>query len=160
MKTKKLVDGYDSRYSLQKETVLNDIGCSIAECRRNKSLTQTELGKLIGLKKSQICKIEKSDNLTISTILRVTSAMDVDARISIEPHITEEELPDLMDDVIMTIFEFAHTHNLAPNQAFRYLDDFGGLEHMLLFRNSIKEESLHNTIEDLTCLCRRRGGRI
>lgn len=157
MKTNDLVDGY----TLPKgDKLLKDIGSTITSYRKSKSLTQTRLGSLMGLKKAQVCKIEKGDNLTIATISRAFSAMGIGVTVAIEPLIIENELTEVVDDIVMTVFEFADMYGLTPSQAFKYLDVFGGIEHMLLFHDSIKDESVHHTVEDLKCLCRRKGGKI
>lgn len=53
------------------------IGQIIRELRKEKKLTQEELGKLIGVKKSQISKLENSfTNVRIDTILKVFRALN------------------------------------------------------------------------------------
>lgn len=59
------------------------IGEAIKEARRNKKLTQEQLGNLIGVRKSQISKIENGRNLTLHTISRVLHAMGLEARLNI-----------------------------------------------------------------------------
>ena len=52
------------------------IGEMIKAARKERKLTQEELGKLIGVQKAQISKLEKgSKNVTISTILKVFDAL-------------------------------------------------------------------------------------
>lgn len=157
MKTKELVDGY---FISKGEILLKDIGSTITAYRKSKSLTQTDLGAIMGLKKAQVCKIEKGENLTIATVSRVFSAMDIDVTVATEPQISENELTEVLDDTVMTIFEFADKYGLTPSQAFRYMNAYGGVEHMLLFYDSNKNESVLHTIEDLRSLCRRNGGKI
>lgn len=59
------------------------IGEAIKEARRNRQLTQEQLGNLIGVKKGQISKIENGRNLTLSTISRVLHALGLQAHLSI-----------------------------------------------------------------------------
>lgn len=59
------------------------IGEAIKKARRNKKLTQEQLGNLIGVKKGQISKIENGKNLTLNTISRVLHAMGLRAHLSI-----------------------------------------------------------------------------
>lgn len=157
MKTKELVDGYNIYKS---ESELKDIGSTITSYRKRKALSQTSLGSIMGLKKAQVCKIEKGENLTISTISKVFSAMDINVSVETEPRISENRLTEVLDDMVMTIFEFADKYGLSPSQAFRYLDNYGGIEHLLMFYDSIKNESVQHTVEELECLCRRKGGKI
>lgn len=58
---------------------LIQFGQMIKEVRKNKSLTQTQLGQLIGVSKSQISKLENgTSNMTIGTIFKVFEAMNSD----------------------------------------------------------------------------------
>ena len=59
------------------------IGEAIKEARKNKKLTQEQLGNLIGVKKGQISKIENGKNLTLNTISRVLHAMGLQAHLNI-----------------------------------------------------------------------------
>ena len=59
------------------------IGEASKEGRKNKKLTQEQLGNLIGVKKGQISKIENGKNLTLNTISRVLHAMGLQAHLNI-----------------------------------------------------------------------------
>lgn len=60
------------------------IGDAIRRTRIAKKLTQEDLGKLVGVQKAQISKIENGRNLTISTVIKVFKAMGVSAKLEIE----------------------------------------------------------------------------
>jgi DNA-binding XRE family transcriptional regulator len=60
------------------------VGQKIKEIREKKRLTQDDLGKLIGVQKAQISKIENGKNLTVATILKVFRALGMEAKIHIE----------------------------------------------------------------------------
>lgn len=61
------------------------IGDMIKRARKSKNLTQEELGKLIGVQKAQISKLEKSaKNVTIDTIIRVFDALDTKVKFRID----------------------------------------------------------------------------
>ena len=55
------------------------MGETIKKARQAKNLTQEQLGELIGVKRSQVCRIEKGKNLSFSTIARVFRAMGINA---------------------------------------------------------------------------------
>ncbi|MBK8550752.1 MAG: helix-turn-helix transcriptional regulator [Ignavibacteria bacterium] len=62
-------------YKLQMDV----LGRLIKKARLMKQLTQEELGKLIGVKKAQISKLESSANsATIDTVLRVFNALEAE----------------------------------------------------------------------------------
>lgn len=55
---------------------LIQFGQLIKEVRKEKGLTQDQLGKLIGVSKSQISKLENgTSNMTIGTIFKIFEAM-------------------------------------------------------------------------------------
>ena len=59
------------------------IGEAIREARKTKQMTQEDLGKLIGVKKGQISRIENGRNLTLSTISRIFKAMEIKVNLEI-----------------------------------------------------------------------------
>ncbi len=58
------------------------IGEAIKQARKEKKLTQEQLGKLMGVRRAQVSRIESGHNLTIATIVRAFKAMDVPAAFS------------------------------------------------------------------------------
>ncbi|MBI4646355.1 MAG: helix-turn-helix transcriptional regulator [Bacteroidia bacterium] len=58
---------------------------ALKQLRKEKNLTQEELGKLIGVQKAQISKLENSvTNVTLTTILKVFKALKAKINIKIE----------------------------------------------------------------------------
>lgn len=55
------------------------IGEAIRRARLSKNLTQEQLGKMIGVKRAQVSRIEKGSNLTLTTISKVFKAMNIPA---------------------------------------------------------------------------------
>ncbi|KAA6350102.1 hypothetical protein EZS27_002465 [termite gut metagenome] len=60
------------------------IGDVIKRTRLEKNLTQEDLGKLVGVQKAQISKIENGKNLTIATIIKIFKAMGVSVQLEID----------------------------------------------------------------------------
>lgn len=61
------------------------IGEMIKTARKERNLTQEELGELIGVQRAQISKLEKgSKNVTIATILKVFDALKANVKLKIE----------------------------------------------------------------------------
>jgi transcriptional regulator with XRE-family HTH domain len=68
-------------FNLQMELM----GLMIKKLRKERNLTQSELGELIGVKKAQIAKLEKGNNNTsIQTLIRVFEALNVKAKFMVE----------------------------------------------------------------------------
>lgn len=61
------------------------LGEMIKRTRLERHLTQEELGKLIGVQKAQISKLERNaSNVTIETVLRVFKALQANVKFKVE----------------------------------------------------------------------------
>ncbi|MBK7030872.1 MAG: helix-turn-helix transcriptional regulator [Bacteroidales bacterium] len=79
------VIGTPERDLFEYELQLELIGLAIKQSRKERKLTQEELGKLIGVKKSQISRIESNaSNVTIDTLIRVFNALQAKVRLQVE----------------------------------------------------------------------------
>ena len=77
--------GTAERDAFENELRLDLIGEAIRQARRERKLTQTQLGELVGVKKAQISKIE--NNLTdarFETILKVFRALNAKIFFNVE----------------------------------------------------------------------------
>jgi DNA-binding XRE family transcriptional regulator len=70
------------RYDAEFEQFL--IGETIKQARKQKQLSQTQLGELIGVKKSRISKIENGENLSFGAVIRIFKAMGISAKLKLE----------------------------------------------------------------------------
>jgi HTH-type transcriptional regulator / antitoxin HipB len=88
------LDELETRYIGKKGTAERDkyeyevnmgiLGLMIKKARQERKLTQEQLGKLVGVQKAQISKLESSANsATIDTIVRVFKALKADIYFSI-----------------------------------------------------------------------------
>lgn len=53
------------------------MGEAIKKARQSKNMTQEQLGVLLGVKRAQISRIERGQNLTLATISKVFKAMNI-----------------------------------------------------------------------------------
>jgi HTH-type transcriptional regulator/antitoxin HipB len=93
LKTYSLVDmkdkyigvvGTPERDDYEHELNMDVLGKMIRSARRERHLTQEELGQLVGVQKAQISKLESSANsATIDTILKVFKALKAEIRINV-----------------------------------------------------------------------------
>ena len=61
------------------------LGEMIKSVRKERHLTQEQLGKLVGVQKSQISKLEKNTkNVTIETILKVFNALKANVKFTVQ----------------------------------------------------------------------------
>jgi len=77
--------GTNDRDKYEFELKMEVLGEMIKSVRKERKLTQEELGELIGVQKSQISKLERSaKNVTIETILKVFSALKANIKFSVQ----------------------------------------------------------------------------
>jgi DNA-binding XRE family transcriptional regulator len=77
--------GTPNRDKFEYELQMDLIGKAIKQTRQERHLTQEELGKLIGVQKAQISRIENNaSNVTIDTLMRVFSALKAKVKFQIE----------------------------------------------------------------------------
>ena len=77
--------GTPNRDRFEYELQMDLIGKAIKQTRQERHLTQEELGKLIGVQKSQISRLENNaSNATISTLMRVFSALKAKVKLQVE----------------------------------------------------------------------------
>jgi len=77
--------GTEPREQYEFELKLDILGEIIKQTRKERNLTQEQLGDLVGVKKSEISKLEKnSRNMTISTILKIFNALKAKVNFRIE----------------------------------------------------------------------------
>ncbi len=77
--------GTEKREAYEYELRMEIIGGMIKAARLERHLTQEELGKLVGVQKAQISKLENNTNsATIDTILRVFKALQAEISFSVK----------------------------------------------------------------------------
>ena len=82
--------GTPDRDKYEFELKVELLGETIKSVRKERALTQEQLGKLIGVQKSQISKLERNTkNVTIETILKVFEALKAKVKFSVETNESE-----------------------------------------------------------------------
>ena len=77
--------GTPERDRFEYELQLDLIGQAIKKTRQERHLTQEQLGKLIGVQKAQISRLENNaSNVTLDTLLRVFSALKAKVKLQVE----------------------------------------------------------------------------
>ncbi len=77
--------GTEKREIYEQELQLEVLGDMIKQVRIERNLTQEQLGKLIGVQKAQISKLENNTtNVTIETVLKVFSALKARVNFKVE----------------------------------------------------------------------------
>lgn len=77
--------GTTERDKFEYELQMDLIGKAIKQTRQERHLTQEELGKLIGVQKAQISRLENNaSNVTIDTLMKVFTALKAKVTLQIE----------------------------------------------------------------------------
>ena len=77
--------GTEKREAFENELRIDLLGQAIKQARQERNLTQEELGKLVGVQKAQISKIENSvKNARLETILKVFDALGAKVNFNVE----------------------------------------------------------------------------
>jgi len=78
-------EGTPERDSYEYELKMEVLGKMIKAARKERNMTQEQLGNLIGVKKSQISKLESSANsATIDTIMKVFKALKAEIKFHVK----------------------------------------------------------------------------
>ncbi|HMT35345.1 MAG TPA: helix-turn-helix transcriptional regulator [Chitinophagaceae bacterium] len=77
--------GTVERDRFEYELQMDLIGKAIKQTRKERNLTQEDLGKLIGVQKAQISRLENNaSNVTMDTLLRVFTALKAKVKFQVE----------------------------------------------------------------------------
>ena len=77
--------GTPERDLFEYELQIDLIGKAIKQTRKERNLTQEELGKLIGVQKAQISRLENNaSNVTVDTLIRVFTALKAKIKLQVE----------------------------------------------------------------------------
>ena len=77
--------GTQNRDKFEYDLQMDLIGQAIKETRQERQLTQEELGKLVGVQKAQISRLENNaSNVTIDTLMKVFAALKAKVKIQVE----------------------------------------------------------------------------
>lgn len=77
--------GTPNRDRFEYELQMDLIGQAIKETRQERQLTQEELGKLVGVQKAQISRLESNaSNVTIDTLMKVFGALKAKVKLQVE----------------------------------------------------------------------------
>jgi len=77
--------GTPKRDAFENELRLELIGAAIKQARKERNMTQADLGKLVGVQKAQISKIENSlTDARFDTIIKVVKALNAKINFNVE----------------------------------------------------------------------------
>ncbi|NBC24303.1 MAG: helix-turn-helix domain-containing protein [Bacteroidetes bacterium] len=78
-------EGTPERDAFEYDLQMDSIGAMIKDARKKKKMTQRDLGKLLGVQRSQISKLENNTkDFRIGTILKALDALGAKVKLSVE----------------------------------------------------------------------------
>ena len=75
--------GTPARAEYDEQVELMLVGEAIRKARQARSLSQEQLGEMVGVQKAQISRLENGKNLTLSSIVRLFKALNQEASLEI-----------------------------------------------------------------------------
>lgn len=99
-------EGSEERNKYEYELRMDVLGHLIKAARKERNLTQMELGNLMGVQKAQISKIENNiNNVTIATVLKVFDALnaDISFKVKLENKEVKPDKPIIKKDHKKTV---------------------------------------------------------
>ena len=77
------VKGTKARAEYDEQVELMLVGEAIRKARQARSLSQEQLGEMVGVQKAQISRLENGKNLTLASIVRLFKALNQEASLEI-----------------------------------------------------------------------------
>lgn len=139
-------------------TNLTKIGKLLHLRRKNKGLTQDEVGSMIGVQKAMVSKVENGISVNFNTINRIAEALEVEPVVELKP--IKKPDKDIIDYVMTAIIEFAKKYGLSIREASNYLNRFKGIDFLTEFYDVEHTLSFNDCVDDLTVVCQNNGGEV
>lgn len=139
-------------------TNLKKIGELLHIQRKNKGLTQDEVGSMIGVQKAMVSKVENGLCVNFNTIGRIAEALEVEPMVELKS--VRKPDKNIIDYVMTAIIEFARRYGLTIREASNYLNRFKGIDFLTEFYDVEHTLSFADCVDDLTVVCRNNGGEL
>lgn len=134
------------------------LGTLIREERKRKGLTQSQLGKLIGLNAPRVSKIENGAPITPDVASFILGKMGSQLQVSlVAPPLFDEEKSSFL---ISSVISFSQTHSISLDRAYWYLYTFKGMDFLnehYDIEQTLSREEINN---DLRRVCANHGGML
>ena len=128
-------------------TNLQKIGELLAQCRKNKGLTQEEVGVMIGVQKAMVSKVENGLCVNFGTVNRIAEALGVEPIVALK---SKKKADKNLIDYVMTVIREASNY-IRRFKGIDFLTEFYDVEHTLSF---------NDCVDDLTIVCQNNGGTL
>lgn len=137
---------------------LEEIGLLFLRRRKELGMTQAQLGKKVGVNKSEISKIENGRSVTTATINKISAALGVSPEVVLKS--SDKVSADAIHYIVMCLGLFSRKYALTRKEACNYLARFKGLQFSIENYEVEHQLSLQESVEDMVAVCRRNGGGV
>lgn len=140
----------------------NILGATIMNVRKQKGLTQESLGKLVGMSKSGISKIENGfTHISAEDASILLEAMGEQLSIEVKEKNQSGKSKDMRCRFVSVAVQwFAEAKQIATSRAYHFLTLYKGID--FLDNNFRYEQTLPKEVivNDLVRICEKNGGRL
>ena len=124
----------------------------MAQCRKNKGLTQEEVGVMIGVQKAMVSKVENGLCVNFGTVNRIAEALGVEPIVALK---SKKKADKNLIDYVMTVIV-----DLTIREASNYIRRFKGIDFLTEFYDVEHTLSFNDCVDDLTIVCQNNGGTL
>lgn len=149
---------HQNEKDMASKTKLSSIGALLAQRRKDKGLTQSEAGTMMGVRKAMVSKIENGVSVNVASIEKLADALGVEPEIKLTPKCKPDK--NIIEYVMTAIIEFARHHALTIREASNYLNRFKGIDFLTEFYDVEHTLSFNDCVTDLTIVCQNNGGAL
>lgn len=125
--------------------------------RKKAGLTQSQLGKLVGLRDFQISKIENGSPVTTEVADFILGKMGSDLQLKVVNRHSDASSTSFITAVL---YHFSKLKGVSLSRAFRYLKTFKGFDYLNQFMEIERTLSYEEITNNLTLVCSRNGGAL
>ncbi|MBD9094166.1 MAG: DUF3791 domain-containing protein [Bacteroides oleiciplenus] len=134
-----------------------DLGDIIRRARKRRKFSQEQLGKIVGLGKSRISKIENGAPITPRVASFILDKLGSGLQISTINKVEDDNLTEFMTQCI---YKFARAKQISYRAAVNYLSSFKGLSFLQEHHEIEQTLSYNEIIDDLSRVCSKNGGNL
>lgn len=135
----------------------SSLGLLIRIEREKAGMTQTQLGKLIGLGAARVSKIEHGAPITPEVADYILGKMGSELQLKVVNKSPDKATSSFITSVV---YHFSKIKGVSLGRAFRYLKTFKGLDYLTQFMEIERTLSYDEISDNLTLICSRNGGAL
>lgn len=142
---------------IEKDTKSTTLGTCIRLERKKIGLTQSQLGKMVGLGEARISKIENGAPITPEVASYILGKMGSELQLKI---VNTENEAKSAPFIMTVIHHYSKIKGISLGRAFRYLKTFKGLDYLNQYLDIEQTLSYEDIAVNLSRVCAKNGGAL